>query len=339
VAATQDLITKMEQIDIVKFAVNETPYCFWDLDAKQKNLDFINSIDPLYFQHIANLHSEALDGDEKQYAAAALRVAYSHGLESFFALLCATVQAPDCVIGWLLNYQNLELREVVRKICERRRIYSKLRAKPVTWDVIADMVFSYFRTGDDEKDANIRKNFARLWRRFASDFLQDNHVYEYNSIKHGLRARMGGFYLAMGAEDIPGVPAAPEKMRTMVNSDFGSSFYVPVRLRDRNNFAVMQQSLNWDPINFVYALQLISLSINNVTGFLKILHGLSIKEVPFSWCGNDETYDEPWKRQFGISSLGWNSQISPDAVSPLSKEEILAVYDQEKQNLDLTPNE
>ncbi len=322
----------MAEIDIVRFAVNETPYCFWDLDAKQRNLDFINSIDPLYFQHIANLHSEALDGDEKQYAAAALRVAYSHGLESFFALLCATVQAPDCIIGWLLKYQIVELREVVRKISERRRIYSKLQPKPVTWDVIVEVVFSYFITGDNEKDEKIRKNFARLWRRFASDFLQDNHVYEYNSIKHGLRARMGGFHLAMGAEDIPGVPAPPEKMRMMVDSEFGSSFYVPVRLQDRHNFAVMQQSLNWDPINFAYALQLISLSIKNVTGFLKILHGTPIKEVPFSWCDNDETYDEPWKRQFGISSFGMNSQISPEAVCPVTKEEILAVYDQKQDS-------
>jgi hypothetical protein len=93
---------------------------------------------------------------------------------------------------------------------------------------------------------------------------------------------------------------------------------------------VKQQSLNWNPINFAYALQLLSLSINNVTGFLKILHGVPIKEVPFSFCENDETYDEPWKRQFGISSFGMNSQISPEGISPVTKEEILAVYDQEQ---------
>ncbi|MDQ3820286.1 MAG: hypothetical protein M3362_21750, partial [Acidobacteriota bacterium] len=124
----------------------------WDLDIHQRNLDFINSIDPRYFEHIANLHGESLEGDEKQYAAAALRIAYSHGLESLFALLCACVQAPDCIVGWLLNYQNKELYEVVRKISEWRKIYSKLRAKPINWDAVADLIFMNFKTGDDGKD-------------------------------------------------------------------------------------------------------------------------------------------------------------------------------------------
>ena len=321
----------MTEIQNVRFVVNETPYCLWDLDIYQRNLDFINSIDPKYFEHIANLHSDSLEGDEKQYAAAALRIAYSHGLESLFALLCASVQAPDCIVGWLLKYQNQELYEVVRKISGWETVYSKLRVKPVTWDVVADAVFINFKTGDDEKDSSIRKNFARLWRRFASDYLNENHVYEYNSIKHGLRARMGGFYVAMGAEDVPGVPAPPEKMRMMANSEFGSSFYVPERLHDRRNFTIRHQALNWDPVNFIYALQFISMSINNVLGSLKILYGVSIKEVPFMFSNNDESYEEPWKRQQGISSLGMNSQIPEEAITPLSKEEILAVYSENRE--------
>lgn len=321
----------MSVIQNVRFVVNETPYCMWDLDIHQRNLDFINSIDPRYFEHIAKLHSDSLEGEEKQYAAAALRIAYSHGLESLFALLCASVQAPDCIVGWLLKYQNKELYEVVRKISERERLYSKLRVKPVTWDVVADSVFFNFKTGDDEKDASIRKNFARLWRHFASDYLKENHANEYNSIKHGLRARMGGFYLAMGLEDVPGVTAPPERMQTMANSVFGSSFYIPERLHDRHNFTIRHQGLNWDPINFIYALQYISMSINNVLGSLKILYGISIKEVPFMFSNNDESYEEPWKRQQGLSSLGWNSQIPEEAITPLSKEEILAEYSENKE--------
>ena len=112
----------------IKFVVNETPYCFWDLDVHGKNLEFINKIDPKYFDHIADLHSESLDGDQKKYAAAALRIAYSHGLETLFALLCAVVQAPDCVIGWFLKYRNTELFDLVKKISEGRIIYSNFGA-------------------------------------------------------------------------------------------------------------------------------------------------------------------------------------------------------------------
>jgi hypothetical protein len=316
----------MPGLQSVRFAIDETPYRLWDLDIRQRNLDFTNKIDPRYFEHIANLHGESLEGGEKQYAAAALRISYSHGLESLFSLLGACVQAPGCVVGWLLNYQNKELYEVVRKISERRVIYTQLRDKAVTWDAVADLIFSYVKTGDDENDKGIRDSFARLWGRFASDFLNENHKHEYNSIKHGLRAKMGGFYFALGAEDVPGEPAPPEKMRAVANSEFGSSFFVPVRLHDRRNFTIREQSLNWDPQNYLYALLLISMSVNNVIGFLKVLYGVPAGEVQFSWASDEEAYEEPWKRGFGISGLGWNSQITEAAVTPLSKEEILSVY-------------
>ena len=72
-------------IQNVSFLVDETPCCLWDTDIRQRNLDFLDSIDPGYFEHIADLHGESLEGDEKQYAATALRVAYFQGLETLFA--------------------------------------------------------------------------------------------------------------------------------------------------------------------------------------------------------------------------------------------------------------
>src|SRR5215217_3441839 len=231
------------QLPHIRFAVNETPYCFWELDVHGKNLEFIDKIDSKYFEHIADMHAELLEGDQKQYAAATLRIAYSQGLETLFALLCAVVQAPDCVIGWFLKYRNSELFDLVRKISEGQVIYSKLRCHQVNWRTIADLVFSRFSTGNIEADERIRANFARLWSHFASDFLNENFDREYNSIKHGSRAKMGGFYFALGLEDVPGVPAPPERMQAMANSVFGSSFFVPDRLHDNRNFTVSHQAL------------------------------------------------------------------------------------------------
>jgi hypothetical protein len=298
-------------------------------------VEFINSIDARYFEHIAALHSQALEGDEKQYAATALRIAYSQGLETLFALLCAIVQAPDCIVGWLLKYQNRDLVAVVRKICERESFYTKWQVSRVTWEVLADIVFSNVNTGDDEKHARIRKNFARLWGRFASYFLDKKHEFEYNSIKHGLRAKMGGFYFAMGEEDVPGEPAPPERMRLIANSEFGSSFFIPQRLHDGRNFSISHQALNWHPQSIIYALLLISMSINNVIGFLKILYGAAPNEIQFSWPDNESTYQEPWSRETSISSLEWHSQVAEETITPLTKEEILAVYSEgEKDNSD-----
>ena len=314
----------------VRFVVNETPYCFWDLDVHGKNLEFINKIDPKYFEHIAALNGELLEGEQKQYVAAALRVAYSHGLETLFALLCAAVQAPDCVIGWFLKYRNSELFEFVKKINEGRIIYSKLRCHRVTWRVIADLVFSDFKTGDEEKDESIRRNFSRSWGHFASDFLDKKFDLEYNSIKHGSRARMGGFYFAMGAEDVLGVPAPPERMHTMANSVFGSSYFVADRLHDSRNFTVSHQSLNWVPDNYVDALHLISSAIHNVLARLKILHGVPRSEVPFMYYGTDESYRLPWSRTTGMTGFQLHSQIRHEGVAPLSKDEILRVYKEGK---------
>jgi hypothetical protein len=221
---------------------------------------------------------------------------------------------------------------VIKKISDQRVIYSKLNTKRVSWDIVAEVVFTNLKTGDENKDISIRNNFARLWRRFASEFSNENHTYEYNSIKHGLRAKMSGFSLAIGAEETPGVPAPPERMHLMGSSVFGSSFFVLERLHDRHNFTIKHQSLNWDPQNYIYALHLISMSINNVIGFLKILHGTPASEIQFLWAGNDEIYEEPWKRNSGISSVGWHSQITENVITPLSKEEILSAYDKNNEN-------
>jgi hypothetical protein len=323
----------LSEIQHARFAVNETPYCLWDSDFQKSNLDFINSIDPRYFEHIANLHRQFLEGKEKQYAAVALRIAYSHGLESLFALLCATAQAPDCIVGWVLKYKNVELYEVIRKISERRPIYSKLHAKSVTWDVIADLIFTYLRTGDDEKDLQIRNSFARLWVRFASDYLNVNYGCEYNSIKHGLRVKMGGSYFSLGVEDTPGVPAPPERMRIVGQSDFGSSFFIPDKLHDSRNFSIRHHRLNWNPQCFFYALHLISFSITNVLGFLKISYGVPANEVQFSWPTEDSMYQEPWNRSTGMT-LNWNSPITESDITPLSKEDIVSVYAERSEEED-----
>jgi hypothetical protein len=315
----------MSGIHRIRFAVNETPYCFWSLDPIGQDLGFLNNVDPRYFEHIAD--SDALEGDQKQYAAAAIRIAYSQGLETLFAFLCAVAQAPDCVIGWFLKYQNRDLYDVVRKISNRQPIYRKLRCERVTWNVLAEVVFASLKTGDDAKDKTICDNFARLWRRFATDFLDKHHELEYNSIKHGLRAKLGGFYFALGAEDTPGVPAPPDRMRVIGSSEFGSSFFVPERLHDARNFSVSHRSLNWFPLNFVYALRLISVSINNIIVFLKIFHGVPAADVNFSWLTDDATYNEPWSRSTGITQFGLNSPITEQDITPLSKHEIVSVYD------------
>jgi len=160
------------------------------------------------------MYDPLLDGEYKIDAAIALRMAYSQGLETLFAFLGAAVQAPDCVVGYLLRYENRDLNSLIDKIRH-----------------------------------NSRRAAGRSTDRFKPVL---------SRLPIGLCARLGGFRLGMGLEREPGVPAAPEDMRVMGYSRFGTSFFLRdfVFNTNRTNFAVERQSLNWDARKYQAALTL-----------------------------------------------------------------------------------
>ena len=86
-------------LKVVRFAVDTRPVCLWLLNPIERNLEFLQCVDPRYFEFVARGHAEQLEGESKQAAALSLRAAHSHALEAFFAFLTATVQAPEC-ISW-----------------------------------------------------------------------------------------------------------------------------------------------------------------------------------------------------------------------------------------------
>lgn len=101
----------MSETHVIPFMIDTRPLCVWDTEIEAINLRFIRGIDPNYFQYVAESSFAALEGENAKYAALTLRTAYSHALETFFALLCAALQAPDCVVGWILQYRNTELED------------------------------------------------------------------------------------------------------------------------------------------------------------------------------------------------------------------------------------
>jgi len=116
-----------------RFAVGETPYCVWEWDLTERNLEFIEGLKPELFAYLAEVHNRELTGEQPQLAALALRALYSQGLETLFALLMATVQAPDCIVGWLPKYTLTQLRDLVRKISTTQSIFSKLPLHALSW--------------------------------------------------------------------------------------------------------------------------------------------------------------------------------------------------------------
>jgi hypothetical protein len=79
----------------------------------------------------------------------------------------------------------------------------------------------------------------------------------------------------------------------------------------------------------VIALRLVSLSIGNVLSYLKIVNGIEPSEVKFTYPTTADAFVEPWKHaQGGLGSFGFNSIIEPNFITDISRDDILAVYNE-----------
>jgi hypothetical protein len=311
------------------FAVDETPYCVWEEDLRERNLRFVESIDYRYFEYIATTHAANLEGEDQQRAAIALRTGYHHALETFFTLLCAAVQAPGCVVGWIQKCQPGQLRSLVRKIQEgRHHLLNRLGLTVVNWQVLSETI-NLFSYEDASRLEESKRLFATLWARFASDFLNEYHIKEYNSIKHGFRARAGGFALAVGLEHEYGVPPPAEEMQMVGSSAFGTSFYAaePIKgspqVRRDPHFRVRSYALNWRPEVLIPALQLVAISIHNIISRIRIWHGVSAQTVTFIRPEDGSVFDEPWHYSVGVTSMSMDPIILESNIHRLSADELL----------------
>jgi hypothetical protein len=221
-------------MQVEKIMVGETPYAIWDWELQKKNVRFLKGIDPEYYRYVANVNSGKLEDDDKQRAALALRINYYQALETFFALLAATIQAPKCPLGWMLTYRDKELKNVINNITLEHDIYTRLKDKEITWKGLAHLVHKN-AVIDNERKTTLCDNIGMAWKRFADDFLKDSNYFEYNSAKHGLRIMPGGFYLSIGKAEQWGIPAPPEKMECLGGSNYGSSFFVKTRISENDN--------------------------------------------------------------------------------------------------------
>lgn len=310
------------------FLIADTPYCVWDWELRQRNLEFLLGLDPMYYEYLVDAHEPALDGESKQFAALLLRNTYSQALETFFALAGAAVQAPRAVIGYMLKYRSdSELPVVLRGLTNGHGLLAasaKMQAEGARWETLAEMIFSA-TVGQPNFPPRIPSGFAALWRRFAYDYLQVTFRSEYNSIKHGLRVRPGGFTLAIGLEETPGVRAPPEKMQIVGSSVFGSSFFIAEAF-DKRNLRLLQKSRNWTPKGMAVAIRLLVMSIGNLRGWLLAMNGAPKEQCEIQWPTDETVFDEPWASSPGAFETGFNLQLERRHIRPLSEADIRAAY-------------
>jgi hypothetical protein len=298
----------------VCFVVGERPHCIWLADPIGRNVEFLRSLDSGYFEYLARLHSEQLAGDSRMAAAIALRLAYSQAMETLFALLCATVQSPMCVFGWLGRYSNGELRATVEKISRGDDLMTVVRERPVTWESLSQRVHAGVIAGDEEKQSWLVAGYECAWARLASDFLDAKVRDEYNCIKHGSRAIPGGFSFKFGEW----APAG---------SEYGSRFFAVEEVeKGSHNFFVHLNGLNWSPVKLAERLHLISASISNVVNWLLLLFGQPITPGVFRYPDDPQGFQSPWDDGIQATTMDFRYGFVKSSIRLLSRDEILGEY-------------
>jgi hypothetical protein len=172
----------------------------------------------------------------------------------------------------------------------------------------------------------LRAASARLWRALAHDVLDESFEDEYNSLKHGLRVRSGEWYFALGREDVPGIPAPPERMRVMSSSRFGSTFLRALPLQ-RYQWVFEEQRVNWNPVVFARRIPLIVGSIENVISLLKHVNGVPLDELSVTFFDAEAVSNaliDPNPSSF--SRLSTRPHVSSESIPQVSRDEILSSF-------------
>lgn len=312
------------------FVVDERPLCVWDTDIHRKNTQFLDGIDASYFEYLCQIHGPLIDDEtgtttrEEQHAALALRTAYSQALETLFALIFASIQAPWCVPAWINAYKNHELRSVVRKIQEGQALISSLDVEKPEWSDIYDSLFTPFDAEDTAYNSSLKNGFIKTWKRFAYDFLSSSASREYNSIKHGLRVRSGGFKMQIGIPEKPRSIPAPENMFEVASSKFGSNYLILEKIGEQAQHQRLRgENQNWDIESLHWGVNILSMSIENVLTVLRGRMQQGETQGRLKVPGDLSDFDK-WKGFVTLTDPDTN--ILPEFIHPFTKDEILANY-------------
>jgi hypothetical protein len=313
--------TKPETLEHSVIVVNHEPYCIWDVGLKNRNIEFIKTIDSEYFDYIAKIHADKIDSPDDKRASVALRVAYHHALETLFSLIGAFVQAPECVFAWMIQCKTNELKDFVGRINRHdKEIFNKLNVDDITWESVASTVFAYYEPGSTENKKMIG-SFGKLWERLANAYLDEKNTSEYNSLKHGFRISPGGFALSVGIEHQYGVPPPAAEMQTIGGCKHGSAFYILERVAKSRSLIAKQISLNWRIESVVTLLELISMSIQNIVSALKLVNGLR-DGIKFVVPEEDDAFDKAWSYSAGVNNLCLSLITDELVIPPTTKKEL-----------------
>lgn len=323
-----DDANESEIVHMCGFFVDERAHIFVKNDAANRH--FLEGIDPSFWAYQAIVHGQQLEAEDKEHrqqAATALRLVYGQGVETLFGLIGAITQCPSFPLAWLMQYTNLELRTVVQKIHHRRGgLPSPLKARP-SWSAIADAVFERL---PEPTRTEMTQEFARLWHRLAAGFLDDTFEPEYNSLKHGMRAHVGGFAVAIGPARGTGTRTADDgPMKTIGACEYGSTYWE--RTRKIPGFRLtyelgFRMSCAWSPQQFVAALPLIGMSIQNLVSRALVVAGDDPRTRQWIRPTDADAFDRPWRDHPSITHISFGATTDVGGWKEPTADEIRITY-------------
>lgn len=310
-------------MDNVIIVVNDEPYTIWDVDIAERNQEYLEAIDVDYFQYLNETYQKS---DDEKRASIALRASLHHATETMFSLIGALLQAPTAVYAWMPKCSNSDLRSIVKRINNKDdTLFVRYRFTRLSWEAISEVVFQWYLPGTDKQKRTIEQ-FSRLWQRLSYEFEDKDQIHEYNSIKHGFRIRSGGFALAIGEEKEYGVAPPASEMKLIGKSDHGTSFFVLKEvggIKGNRSLTSRRVSLNWKFEKVALLLQLVSMSINNVTNALKCLNGAEAGQCKFTRPVKDSDFSNPWTHSPGVTSCNFDFVIDESNVPKTGRKELL----------------
>ena len=112
-------------------------------------------------------------------------------------------------------------------------------------------------------------------------------------------------------------------MVSVGGSAFGSSFYKSIALDGKLHSYPRRQSHNWSATALVAGLELLTMSIRNVTSCLRILGGDDPTTCQFEVPHDPAAFDVPFTPAGGITFSSFDLNLGPENIERLTKTEVL----------------
>lgn len=320
-------------VDSYPFCVIERPYVLWSGGLVSERERFLTSIDTGFYDRWVHLLVQPpSDGDnddseeaERSDHSSLIRLLWHHGIETLLMLVGAFMQAPGAPHAYFTKCKNEDVVELAASLVQEKPLrYVRLKYDHFTILGLLALIHEGAPWAGGEQTL---EHFRLALVDMLMDYTMPQSRWEYNGIKHGLRARHGRFLVRVGIEETYGVAPPEESFGTLGYSESSSSFYVPklisgaTKQQSRVNFALDNVAVPWSLDRVLCDLRIVSMLANNVVSALKRINGAPLGTCRFIRIAEQEWWDfYQGARLSGVKSSSFGVEAQTDGDMPAAED-------------------